>query len=199
MRQYRGNRLETFKQGAIGYSLLGGCALSVISLILIGMFTMGGVFRGTYTRDPFTNKITDAGTLNFVPIAFSFFALGVLLMFGAVVYGLYSSATEQTGPRKSHPVKVLARYAFNREGLMIISEWEIEEAENPRFYVRLDFGTEMGTLECECSESIFYQCGEGMNGMAELQGKWLGSFIPYTGTSYRSEHVADDSIPNHFR
>jgi hypothetical protein len=155
------------------------------------MFGEAGIYRGTYTREPITNKITDAGTLNFLPITLLVFVLGVVMLAGAVFYGLYVSATEKSGPRKVLPVKVLARYAFNREGLMLVADWEIEMAENPRYYVRLDFGPEMGTLECECSLPTYYQCGEGMTGMAELQGKWVGAFQPNMGAAYRSEHITD--------
>ncbi len=195
MRQFRVHRIDSLKQGATGFLLVGGVVLVMITSVLMIMFAMGGVFRGTYSRDPLSGKITDAGTLNFVPITFVFFTLGIVMILGAVLYGLFVSATERSGPRRSHPVKVLAKYAFNREGNMLVSAWEIEGCGNPRFYVRLDFGAEMGTLECECSEQVFNQCGEGMTGMADLQGKWVGSFVPTIGSQFRSEYIADDALP----
>jgi hypothetical protein len=188
MRILQGNRGDSLRQGATGVVLIGGFALSGVAAILMLVFAMGGVFRGTYTREPLTNKITDAGTLNWVPLTFLFFCFGLILIVGAVVYGLYTSATERSGPRESHPVKVLAKY-----GTMLVAAWEIEGAENPRYYVRLDFGGNLGASECECSETVFNQCGEGMTGMAELNGKWLGSFVPYMGQHFRTEHIADDS------
>ena len=193
MRPFQGNKIEVFKQGAIGICLVGGCGVTLLSGILMVVLAMGGVMRGTYTRQPITNKITDAGTLNWVPIVFVFFTLGVLMMIGAVFYGLYASATERSGPRESRPAKVLARYGFTRDGNMLVADWEVEGADNPRYYVRLDFGHPRGTVECECSEMLYFRCGEGMTGMAELQGKWLGAFTPTIGAHYSTEHIADDS------
>jgi hypothetical protein len=199
MRQFRGNRLESLKQGVTGYLIIGGIVVMGLSSIAILMFAMGGVFRGTYTRDPLTNKITDAGTMNFVPIAILCFVLGLVASIGGVCYGLFVAATERIGPRKARGVKVLSRYCYTRDGVMLVAQWEIDGAENPRYYTRLDFGSDLGTMECECTAEVFYQCGEGMTGVAETQGKWLGSFVPDMGTRYQTEHVADDSIPNHFR
>lgn len=193
MRPFFNNRLEALKQGVTGMFLVGGCGLSFISAVLMAVFAMGGVFRGTYTREPLTNKITDAGTINWIPITFVFFTLGVVMMLGAVAFGLYTNATERSGARVTRPAKVLARYGFTRDGHMLVSDWEVEGADNPRYYVRLDFGYPLGTTECECSEMLYFRCGEGMTGMAELQGKWLGSFIPTIGSQYTTEHIADDS------
>ena len=191
MHHYRPNRLDALKQGTTGFLIIAGLVIVFCTGILMITFAMGGVFRGTYTRDPLTNKITDAGTMNWVPLTFVFFTLGIAMILGAVGYGLYNVATERRGPRQSRAAKVLARYAFNRQGLMLVADWEIEAAENPRYYVRLDLGADLGTLECECSEQLFHQCGEGMTGTVELQGKWLGSFIPNVGANYRSDHIAD--------
>lgn len=190
MHPIRPNQWDVFRQGATGVLLVFGLVVTCCSGILMATFAGGGVYRGTFTREPITNKITDAGSLNWVPVTFVFFCLGILLIVGALGYGFFVSATERQGPRRAMPGKVLARYAVNRQGHMLVAEWEIEAADRPKYYVRMDFGPQVGSTELECVEPVFYQCGEGMRGTAEVQGKWLGAFHPDTGASYQSEHRA---------
>ena len=161
----------------------------VLGLILIvcgGMaswvFSMAGVFRGTYTRAPGTNQITDAGALNWVPLSFTAVAIGVGLCLFGMAYAWFPIATERTGLQRVHEnVKVLARYAYNRNGDMLCEWYQIDEArEDCRFYVRLMFPNR-DTNEFECSEQVFNACGEGMFGQVTLQNKWLGQFIGYVG------------------
>ena len=169
-----------FEEKSVGCVLVSGCLVSIFALFFSYLFGVAGVFRGTFTRTPGTNKITDAGTLNLVPITFMFLAIGVLMMVGAIGYGLFKSGTERKGTRNVEPnFRVLARYAYDGPQL-ITAEWDIEAAEKPRYYVR---GVTHASLviELETTVEVFYQAGEGMVGEAEIQGRWLGRFVPYIG------------------
>lgn len=173
--------LGAFKEGAVGWCLVGGLVLTIISAILMWMFSVAGVYRGTYTRTPITNQINDAGAMNLVPLAFLGFTVGILLMLGAVGYGLWSEKTSNRGHRRVVAnFRVQARYCYDASQQLICEDWDIDVADRPRFYVR---GVSPDGLvgEYECTREVYYNSGEGMTGEAELQGKWLGRFTGYIG------------------
>jgi hypothetical protein len=171
---------DLFQQRTVGCMLAGGCLMIVCGGVLSVLFTFAGVFRGTYTRDPGTNAITDAGDMNLVPLMIVMIAAGALLMFIGLGYGVMVIRGEKKGPRTVvEHFQVLARYAYDGQE-MLNEPWQIESAEKPRFYVR---GGRMHSpvTEYECSEAVYWSAGEGMVGEAETQGKWLGRFTPYVG------------------
>lgn len=175
--------LGSGKERLVGWLLVGGFVLSIISGILMWVFSVAGIYRGTYTRKPITNEITDAGSLNLVPLTILGLAVGVLMMFGGVAFGFFAMSRDRSGPRKiEQNFRVLSRYCYDRSQNLITSDFDIEVAENPRFYIRgvLQSGV---VGEFETTMEVFYQAGEGMFGEAELQGKWLGRFVPYIGQS----------------
>jgi len=163
--------------------LVCGLIVTIISGILLWVFSVSGVYRGTYTRKAFTNEITDAGTLNLVPLTILGIAAGVLMMFAGIGYGFWSMAKSKSGPRQVVPnFRVLARYCYDRSQNLITAEWDIEVADRPRFYVRGVM--ENGVIgEFETTVEVYFNAGEGMVGEAELQGQWLGRFVPYIGAT----------------
>jgi hypothetical protein len=175
---------EALQQKAIGWTMVAGLILAVSSFGLAWMFGLSGFVSGTYNREPGTNRITDAGTLNLVPLMIFGMAAGVLMMIGALAYGFWIVRNEKTGPRDvvSH-FRILARYAYDGP-LMIHEEYEIESARKPKFYVRGQFPSGE-TVEFETSEEVYRTAGEGMVGEAEVQGKWLGRFVGYVGAPIR--------------
>ncbi|MFZ4507403.1 MAG: hypothetical protein ACOYON_06880 [Fimbriimonas sp.] len=174
-------KLGVLKEGTVGCVLFGGAGLFVVSAFCLWLFSVAGVYRGTYTREAVTNKITDAGTLNLVPITLAIFTLSCFMIIGALGYGIWTSKADRHGPRSSDPdAKVIARYAYDRNQFLLTDLYQIESADRPRFYVRLDHGRD-GMIEYECSEEVYHSAGEGMRGVAEYQGKWLGSFSPHIG------------------
>lgn len=175
------SRLNALKEGTVGFALIAGIIVCVVSLIAIWIFSAAGVFRGTYTREPITNKITDAGTLNLVPITFAIFFIGCMMVLGSLGYGLWKTRNEKVGPRETEDhVKVIARYAYDRQHNLLTEMWQIESVDRPRMYVRLQH-QKHGLIEYECSMEVYMQAGEGMWGQAEYQGQWLGKFTPYVG------------------
>lgn len=173
---------DAFKQKAVGLLLVLGAVFIVCGLGSSWVFSVAGVYRGTYTREPGTNKIVDGGALNLVPVAFTVVAVGVVFALLGLGYGWFTIATQTKGIAKTHDnVKILARYAINKSGDMLCEWYQIEEAyEDVRFYVRLILPSR-DTIECECSEQVFHACGEGMYGRAVIQNRWLGQFIGYVG------------------
>lgn len=161
-------------------ALAGGAVICVVSAFLTWVFTMAGVFHGTATREPGTDRIRDAGTLNLVPLMITFFAIGLILMSVVVFYGLIYSKRVTKGRRQViEDALVLSRYALSRSGDML-SDWELEGAENPKFYVRMR--TPDGKVgEYPVAAETYFNCAEGMPGEVELQGRWVGRFTPYVG------------------
>jgi len=167
----------------VGWLLVCGLIVTVISGILCWVFSVQGIYRGTYTRKAFTNEITDPGALNWVPLAITGIVIGLLMMFVGIGYGLWSMSRAQKGPRRTVPnFRVLARYCYDRSQNLITADWEVEAADRPRFYVRgvLENGV---VGEFETSVQVYFNAGEGMSGEAELQGQWLGRFVPYIGAA----------------
>jgi hypothetical protein len=150
----------------------------ILSGVFGFMFAGGGALQGVRTGN---------GSL-FLMIALPIlsFLLGLAMIGGAVFYGLWVNKKQHEGPQQTVPnTRVVARYAYSREGNMLTEDWAIEIAENPRFYVRLEVpGRE--TAEYECAEQTFYSAPEGMFGVAKLQGKWLGQFTPTFGQGRES-------------
>ena len=172
--------MDARKEKLVGCLLAGGALLSFCSLPLMWMFAVSGVFRGTYTRTPVTNAITDAGTLNLVPLMITVFAVGLILMFAALGYGLLYNKRQTRGPRRVvADALVLSRYATDRQN-NLLSDWELEGAEDPRFFVRMR--TPDGRVgEYPVAPETYFNCAEGMPGEVELQGRWVGRFTPYVG------------------
>ncbi len=171
--------MEPFKEKTVGCALATGVTLIICSLGLTWLFSVAGIYRGTYTREPITNKVTDAGTLNLLTI--TFIVIGVLIAGGAIAYGLWLNANRANGPRKLwEGVRVVARYGYSGDGVLLVSEWELEVADNPKYYVRLLL-PDGHQDEFECTPSVFFHAGEGMVGDAEVQSKWLGHFRPHIG------------------
>jgi hypothetical protein len=163
--------------------LFGGLGMIALGLFLCWLFIAGGVMRGTYTRDVAAgDKITDAGTMNLVPLAITVVVVGVLMVGGSLVYGGMFVRNSRTGTRrKIEYFRVLARLATDRYGNLLTSDWEIEAADRVRYYVRGTFPN--GPIdEYEVPEEVYFACGEGMTGEAEVQGRWIGRFVPYVGS-----------------
>lgn len=106
---------------------------------------------------------------------------GLALFAGGLFYGVWRDRHENIGPRRSiEGASVVARYALTSEGIYMTDPVEIENADRPRFHVRLTMPGE-GSIELNTSEETFWWAGEGMVGTAELTGKWLARFTPDMG------------------
>jgi len=171
------------QESLTGCALVAGLVLVVAGAFFSWVFGMGGVYRGTLTRDTLHgDRITDAGTLNLLPFTVALFFLGLFLILGALVYGFHVIGRQRAGKRRTiEYFRILARFATDRRGNMLTSDWQIEAEDNARYYVRAS-SPHGPAEEYEVSHQVFLACGEGMTGEAEVQGRWLGRFIPYIGT-----------------
>lgn len=171
---------DTRKQKMIGIGLFGGIALLICGGLLTWVLSMGSVFRATYTRDTLRNDaVTDIGVGAYVPWGVLIMAIGALSAVTAVVYGLMQVKGQNSGPRRIIPnCRIVARFAADKTGVLYTEPGQIEFIDNLKFCVRMVSQME-GSVEYECSEEVFWSCGEGMVGDAEFQGKWIGAFRPY--------------------
>jgi hypothetical protein len=172
---------DALQQKTVGCLMISGLIITIVSFGLMWVFSVAGVYRGTYTRTPVTNEITDAGTLNLVPLMITFVVIGLLMFAGGLGYGFWVVKKEKEGPRERvQNFRVVARYAYDKAGYHLMDDAQVEFAERPRFYIRGLLPTGV-TTEYEATEEVWRQAGEGMYGEAEIQGKWLGRFTPYVG------------------
>ena len=172
---------ERWRQGAVGWALVLGLLLVLGSGIAGFTLATSSVHTATASRNPNTGAIRDMGTAPEALVAFGGVILGLLLIGGALVYGVVSSGAESRGARREVPhAKVVARYVLSPDGLLHTDPNDIEMVERPKYYVRLAFPGQ-GSLELQTSPETFWYAGEGMTGTAEVQGRWLGRFLPYVG------------------
>ncbi len=174
--------MDPTKEKAVGCALAGGALLSFCSLPLMWMFMLSGVFTGTASREPGTDRISaqGAGSMNAVPLMITIFAVGLACMIGAVWYGLAYNRNQGKGERRTiADALVLSRYAMTKRG-DFLSDFDLEAAEEPRFYVRMRL-PDGKVGEYPVAPETYFNCAEGMPGEVELQGRWVGRFTPYIG------------------
>jgi hypothetical protein len=172
---------EKRKQYAVGCGVLLGALVSVSSIIVGYALTSSSVHRATYTREPTSGKVNDIGVGVYIPVAVVLFFGGILICIGSLLYGYFQDKNKNQGARIVRPSsRIIARFAIDKNGIQITDESSFEFQDKLRYYVRVLSPTE-GSLEYECAEPVFYQCGEGMIGDIELMGRWIGAFRPYTG------------------
>jgi hypothetical protein len=167
--------MSSLKESAVGIGLVGGLILTLCGGIASGMLFMGGAFHATYTRNPSTGEVHSIGDASLLPIAVSATVLGVTILIGALVYGLYTSRTETKGPVTRHErVRILSKYLTDGPH-HLPTDWDIDSLANPQFYVQLEIPGR-GAKEFRTSRALFEQIGEGLTGEAAVQGNWLGEF-----------------------
>ncbi len=180
---------EKRKQYAVGCGVLLGALISISSLFVGYALTSASVHRATITRDPTNGNVNDIGVGVYIPIAVVMFFSGILLSIGTLLYGYFQEKNKNQGARIVHQgSRIIARFAIDKNGLLITDESSFEFQDKLRYYVRVLSPTE-GSLEYECAEPVFYQCGEGMLGDIEITGRWIGAFRPYTNMEHT--HVGE--------
>ena len=179
-------RGEARRQSFVAWGLGIGVALVLFCGIGTYAAAAGSVFRATYTGDAVSGAIRDMGPANAALAAFGGVILGLLLIAGTLVYGVVLDRAETKGAALGiEHARVIARYALTADGVLHTDAESIEYAENPRYYVRLALPGR-GSVEFRTAPETFWNCGEGMTGTAEIQGKWLGRFLPYRMPSAHS-------------
>lgn len=170
---------EARRQTLVAWGI--GLGVAMVLFCGLGSYMLGAasVFRATATRNPINGAINDMGPGNMALAAFGGVILGLVLIGGTLVYGVMVDRNETKGVLLGiEHARVVARYALTPDGVLHTDPNDIEYAERPKFYVRLALPGQ-GSIEFRTSPETFWSCGEGMSGTAEIQGKWLGRFLPY--------------------
>lgn len=177
---------EARRQSLVAWGIGIGVAMVLFCGVGTYMFGAASVFRATYTRNPINGAINDMGPANLAMASFGGIILGLMLIGGTLIYGVLVDRNETKGEAIGiEHARVVARYALTADGVLHTDPDSIEHAEKPKFYVRLALPGR-GSIEFRTSPDTFWNCGEGMTGTAEIQGKWLGRFLPYQMPSAHS-------------
>jgi hypothetical protein len=150
-----------------------------VAMIILGVFgLMVGLGSGAMQM---IRGVGASGSSTIVALLGAIGLLGGLgLLTFVIVSGTTLGATEKRGIRKIDPhTRVVARYATNSQGETLTLETDYPDPKT-KFYVRMQLGNG-NKVEFQCVKEVFDQCGEGMRGESQYQGRWLGLFRPYIG------------------
>lgn len=113
--------------------------------------------------------------------------LGLVIAFGGIataITGLLIGQRIASGKPQSSAwneipdCQIIARFCLNPQGDMMF-DLDPDTTQEIRYFVQLAFhGGSRG--EFRCAPEVYFQCGEGMRGEADLQGDWLGRFRPFS-------------------
>lgn len=155
-------------------------SLAMGILLMVGSGVFGYAIFAAGMHQVLASRGGTHGDLDLLPIVLLVFTVGLGLSAGAVAYGLLYDKRKTSGPRRIvADALVLSRYATNRRG-DLLSDWELEEADDPRFFVRMRLPGGR-SAEYPVAAETYFNCAEGMPGEVELKGRWVGRFTPYVG------------------
>ena len=165
---------EKQKETLVGCALFGGIAVAIGGAVLTLMMYMGGVLALMKNRDVNMWAARALGP--------ALLFLGLLTAGAALLYGIREGrrVTSGKGAMMDPTARVLARYAYEKDGNMVVDEWLFDEREDIKFYVKLEL-TGGAIREFQCRREVHAMCGEGMVGAATFDGRWLGGFVPQLG------------------
>lgn len=163
---------ERRKESLVGCLLFGGAAATVIGLVVTWLLYLGAAGALIRRNDPNLWAIRGIGP--------GLVAMGLLMVIVALIYGIREGRRTTSGRRdvRSDPrARIVARFAVDKTGEMILDEWLYDEREGVRFFVKIQHG-DGRVKEYECRREVLNMCGEGLWGTATFDGRWLGGFAP---------------------
>jgi hypothetical protein len=165
---------DSTKEGAVGCALYGGLVLAFLGVVLTIMLYMEGTLSLLRNQDPSMLAVRGLGP--------AMILFGLLTSAAALVYGIREGrrVTSGRGAMVDPTARVLARYAYDKTGDMIVDDYLFDERDGLKFYVKLELTGGL-VREFQCHRQVHGMCGEGMRGAATFDGKWLGSFVPLIG------------------
>lgn len=102
---------------------------------------------------------------------------GVGLAGWGVFYGHFANRKmEKTGAKYFPDCYIVGRFAYNENKDMIFSDFEELDSPKDKFYVRIKTADGRDE-EFECARDLIVRIGEGMIGNAQVNGRWMGSFV----------------------
>ena len=156
-------RKDIRKQSFIGMGLFGGLLVFVCGGILTWMLSISSVLHATATRDPDTGAVNSMGNGVYVPWGILIMTLGALVAAASVIYGLVHARNPS---KESH------------QFILYTEANQMQFIDGLKYNVRIVSASE-GSIEYQCVEEVFWMCGEGLEGDAQIRGRWLGGFKPY--------------------
>ena len=172
-------RKDIRKQSFIGMGLFGGLLVFVCGGILTWMLSISSVLHATATRDPDTGAVNSMGNGVYVPWGILIMTLGALVAAASVIYGLVHARNPS---KESHQfiqnARVIALFAPDKTGVLYTEANQMQFIDGLKYNVRIVSASE-GSIEYQCVEEVFWMCGEGLEGDAQIRGRWLGGFKPY--------------------
>jgi hypothetical protein len=157
---------------------------------MIGGLVIGGIlFLAGVVRGGSVGVIATAGF--FVALFF----VGLVIVIVALAMGLQAGKGSSKSVCRYDNVNVIARYVMNGLGETIFDESYIDpEDPKTRYFVRLAIPG-LGSAEYGCEAAVWGQCGEGMVGMALIQGPWCGQFVSPTSVGPTNPYGRDTARP----
>lgn len=165
---------EAGREGRVGCLLVGGCGTTVFGAILTYMMLAGGVHRMTFTRGP-DGRGGDPGVAVFAGLGLLILFAGLVAIGFGLAYGIWHDRNRFAGKAVLiDGARVLSRFAHDATGANVLLEYAPDDM-TLRYYVLLEIAPGI-KKEFECDRLTFFTCGEGLVGVATVQGKWLGQF-----------------------
>ncbi|MEQ1934518.1 MAG: hypothetical protein ABL962_11695, partial [Fimbriimonadaceae bacterium] len=153
------NKLGTIIMVGIGGIVVG------IGLIGFGLFSFP--FIGT-------------GGAAMVGLGILLSSVGCCMTLGAVIYGIRQEKGDSTTTEivVVHDAHIIGRYATNGIGEMLFDEQYLDfDDPKTKLYLKIEVPGRP-SIELKTNQAVWLTCGEGMKGIAHLQGSWLGKFEP---------------------
>ena len=152
-----------------------GGAVMVVGGALLTVMLMGGAavrMANTQGKDPSGLALAGLGPLTIL--------IGVLMVVSGLVWGFVVNRKAANSPPVTYPgSRVLARYALMPGTSEMMFSGFDPSHEGIRFYAQLRL-PDGRTPELQCAFPVFERLGEGMVGVATVQGDWIGAFAPTT-------------------
>jgi uncharacterized protein YneR len=179
VRWFTTEELDTHKQKQLGLIIVDGLCFSLLSGIGIYALEAGRlVFTGDAAHPTFLQSQTLL-TRIMVGISMLGIATGFCITFGGLLYGIMEDKKKNLGiPRSLKKARIIARYAIDSNGNFVSNELQFESHKDLRYFVRMNTPGE-GSLAYECAKVVFFNCGEGSVGDADIQGQWLRGYSQY--------------------
>jgi hypothetical protein len=165
------------KEGAVGCLIFGGLLLIPVGILLTVVLYFGAIVRFEYSKGTDLSLFVLRGLGPFTIL------LGMVLAGVGLFWGWKEGQGQYRGKGRAqvHPnARVVARFGQDRDGTLLTEEWQYEEAERPRYFVKLQY-PDGRIVECETRPEVWAHCGEGMVGDATIDGGWLGMFAAKVG------------------
>ncbi|MEQ1822102.1 MAG: hypothetical protein ABL949_06315 [Fimbriimonadaceae bacterium] len=166
--------------------------LSTIIMIGLGGIVIG---IGLIVMGLMTFLATGPAGAAMVGLGILLSTVGAFMTLGALVYGL----RQERGDDRSADIVVvrdaliIGRYATNSIGEMLFDEAYLDfDDPKTKLYLKLEIPGRP-SLEVRTTRPVWSTCGEGMRGIAQIQGSWMGQFEPNiaapraTGNPYRTD------------